>query len=154
MSQKVDKQSQYFRKWYAENKQRLSAARKERYRTDPELRARILARTAEWRKSKAQCPRDVGQKKQPMNGTLVEAYRITEAGKMIGRSDQTIRDWEEKKVIPKPTVERSHRYYTLNQIRLMRDLAEMIDSLRYEGRDVLSSATRGMSQEIYNNWNV
>lgn len=90
---------------------------------------------------------------KPMNGEMVKAYRITDAGKMAGRSVQTIRNWEAQLTIPKPTIEKTHRYYTLNQISLLKELADLIDLLRYEGHEVLGAATANKSEEIHNLWN-
>lgn len=143
----------YFSRWYEANKEKLSAERKAKYNNDAEYRQASLQKAAEWRAKNPRVSRVGVPSKRMSNGVLTEVFRITAAGKMIGRSDQTIRDWEDEGIIPPPTVVSAHRFYTRNQIELMKELADLINLVRYQGLEVLQTAMDSKSSDIHSKWN-
>lgn len=147
-----DKRSAAYRSWYEINKEKLSARRKQRYQQDKEYREKALSRASDWRANNPTPSRAGEARIKVVNGTEMRCFRITETSQMIGRSDQTIRDWEEKGIIPKPSVEGVHRFYTYPQVVLMRELGEIIDSLRYGQKEVLEAAIEVKSAEIHQLW--
>lgn len=140
-----------YQRWYEANKEELSKRRKALYQNDPEHRAEVKKRQREYRKNHPPESRAGASRFKEINGIQVEVFRIGDACKMIGREEQTIRGWEEKGVIPRPSVEGVHRNYTKNQIVLMRELAQLIDQLRYD-KDALQDAITSKSQEIHQLW--
>lgn len=151
-SEKQLKQKLYFQEWYAKNKEKLRKSRRKRYMEDEEYRNKVRSHSAEWRRTHP-APVRAPARSKVLNGVEVTAFRISEAAGQVGRSDQTIRDWEEKGIIPKPTIDKAHRFYTLGQIGLMKGLADLIDVLRYAGRGELAEAVACKSQEIHKCWN-
>ncbi len=144
-----------FKKWYEKNAAKLAEARKRRYQNDPEYRDAILKRQQSYRRNHPGASRaGESRLKKTASGQLVETFRIGEVAQMIGRSDQTIRDWEDAKLIPTPTIQSAHRYYTKQQVALMRELAQVIDIARSEGREVLGEAVAQKSREIHQNWQL
>jgi DNA-binding transcriptional MerR regulator len=85
-------------------------------------------------------------------GNNKEVFRIGKVAEMIGRSDQTIRDWEETGIIPKPIVQSAHRYYTQSQVIMLRELADVISLLRSTSRKDLDSVVAVKSAEIHSKW--
>lgn len=141
-----------FKSWYALNKDALSQRRKAKYRQDPEHRDAIIDRQREYRKNHP-TPSRAGQTSYRLvAGKKQEVFRIGKVAEMIGRTDQTIRDWEASDIIPKPTVQSAHRYYTKNQVKLMGELADLIDLMRKTDRKDLDSVVAGKSEELHQRW--
>lgn len=145
----------YFSRWYEANKEELSKKRKAKYQKDPEFRQSSLQKAAEWREKNPRASKAGKPSLREVNGVMVEVFRISAVGGMIGRSDQTIRDWEDEGIIPPPTVVSAHRYYTRNQIKLMRELADLISVIRVKGfkLEVLQTAMNSKSSDIHSKWN-
>lgn len=141
-----------FSDWYFDNKERLSIKRKEMYQKNDEYRKANNERSARWRKEHPAPSRAGESRFKKIGEDTVEVFRITAVSQMIGRSDQTIRGWESEGVIPKPLIDSKHRYYTKKQIMLMRELAELIDLVRYEGRELLKTAIQTKSVDIHKQW--
>lgn len=138
-------------KWYENNKSKHNEARKARYHADPEVRIKAINRQKSYRE------RNAGQHDKShvrvVAGKKREVFRIGEASSQVGRDEQTLRKWEKQGLVPAPTVVSKHRYYTQNQINLMRELAELIDKLRYPtGQEALDLAIKKKSKEISTKW--
>lgn len=143
-----------FKKWYSTNKESLSDTRKARYKNDAAYREEVLERQRKYREDHPTPSRAGESRIKTVNGKKVEVFRITEAGTMIGRCDQTLRDWEAKGIIPKPTVQSAHRYYTKFQVTLLKELADLIDVVRYEGELIVQTAIKNKSIEIHSKWAI
>lgn len=141
-----------FKEWYEANKGRVSARRKQKYAEDPDYRQSTLDRAAEWRKTNPTPSRSGEARFRVIKGEQVEVFRIAEVSAMIGRSDQTIRDWEAAGTIPKPSIVSAHRYYTLRQVMQLRELCDLIDVARGEGKEVLNAAIKSKSKSIHKLW--
>lgn len=148
----VVREPKTFKMWYTVNKDKLSEKRKQLYHSDPEYRKKNNETSAKWRKEHPAPSRAGESRFKKYKGATIEVFRITAVAEMIGRSDQTIRGWEADGVIPKPLIESAHRYYTKKQIMLMRELAEIIDLVRYDGRELLNLAIKSKSEEIHKQW--
>jgi len=124
-------QSEYFSQWYAENKEELSARRRQKYQEDPEYREKVRAQAREAKKrflEKKRKEREKNKdKEQPVwfkvqYGKKEVAVRMFTAGqlsKRLGRKTQTIRLWERKGVIPEAMYRNGarDRLYTELQVR-------------------------------------
>lgn len=141
-----------FKKWYEKGKDKLSEKRKQRYQTDPEYRAKYLARAAK-RRAEFPPPSRAGQPRiREVGGKPQEVFSIGETSQMIGIGPQTIRQWEAAGTIPPPSVEGVHRLYTNTQIKQLKELAQLSHEHRYDraGRDTIIAAA---STRIWHGWN-
>lgn len=134
--------SAYFKKWYATNREKLNAKRRKRYALDPSARDRALNYQAEYR----QRVERVSTRGQPhfrtVNGANVQVFRIHGAASMIGCSIEFIRKYELAGVIPKSIFPSTQRYYTQSQINLMKDFYEAMSLLSYSKDQELKQLSR------------
>lgn len=123
-----------WRNWYKEHRIEFNAARRQKYRTDEELRRRILEQQQEARKLIPKKPRKppATQSVKNVGGKLVEVYRISKVAEMINRDAQSIRIWEREGKIPKPTIPGGHRYYTEGQVALLKQYSDLMTELRLQ----------------------
>lgn len=118
----------YFKEWYEENGDSHNEKRKRRYETDPEYRNAIIERQRAYRQRTS-----VRRVRPPLTkvddkGVEHLVYRVGLASQMVGRSPQTLKKWERKGYIPKPSIKTIHRYYTAKQVELMIKNADFISS--------------------------
>lgn len=129
-----------FGNWYGRNKERLAERRKRRYREDPEYREKILAhKRAKGREERAAIApyvRKVVGKKE------ILLLRIGDAAERVGVTAMTLRDWEERGLIPKSAFPWKHRYYTDHQVDLLSQFVSNKDA------DVESA-----SANVFATWN-
>lgn len=126
----ADKETPYQR-WYKNNKESHNRLRRSRYHSDADYREDQVERARAHRRSKAtevRAPRE-DSKLIIHEGNEIRVYRIGAVSVMIGASDQFIRKMESQGVIPATTVKSAHRYYTENQVGLMRELVEALFSV-------------------------
>lgn len=118
-----------FQKWYAEHKEEFNRKRKERYKSDKKYRKAIIQRQEIYRENN---PRESVQELKHyrnVNGSREEVFRLGAVSQMVGRSEQMIRKWEKDGKIPRPTVPGAHRYYTMSQVKLLIEFAELMDQV-------------------------
>lgn len=140
-----------FKKWYHENKVLFNAKRKAKYASDKDMREKAVLRQREYRKNnparlKSENTRVVGGREQPV-------YRIGAVAEAIGRTEQVVRLWEANGIIPKPTVPGTHRYYTQEQVDLLKGLAQVFDEVRYKPM-IRAAAISKKSSEVHLLWGV
>lgn len=152
MSTEVKKEPSTYGTWYERNKAALSERRRKKYQTDEDYRQNVISRQREYRSNNPPPSRAGKSNYRLVAGNKVEVFRIGRVGEIIGRTDQTIRDWEASGLIPKPSVESAHRYYTKKQVQMLKELADLITLLRSEGRKDLDEVVSVKSSEIHNNW--
>jgi DNA-binding transcriptional MerR regulator len=70
---------------------------------------------------------------------------------LTGRSEKTIRGWEDSGLIPKPTVDGKHRYYTHKQLGLLVQFSAFLEEVRYD-RALRQAKVNVKSQELYAQW--
>lgn len=142
-----------FSKWYESNKEKLAQKRAAKYKADPDYRQKALERSAKQRANNPR-PKVTDERHfREINGQQVEVFRIGVVAARIGRDEQTIRLWEDKELIPKPTAPGKHRYYTQHQVALMRELAETIGFSRYDAV-IRRAAITEKSQFIHSQWEI
>lgn len=140
-----------FSSWYERNKESLKEKRAKKYREDPEYRQAALDRAAKQRASSPRQDVDKDQRFRSIDGKQVEVFRIGKVAEMIGKDEQTIRLWESRGVIPKPSAPGKHRYYTATQVGLLQELCDTIGDSRYDAaasRDALAEK----SKKVYMHW--
>jgi len=121
----VKKSTEACRKWYNTNKDIYNKKRRLKYHSDSVYRAKIIAKRMERVVStKNSNPQKVYRQVQ---GQVVRVYRITEAAKLVGVMDHTLRGWEKRGFIPKPTIKARQRMYTLSQVSLIKKVAFWIN---------------------------
>jgi len=120
-----------YRKWYAKHKAEFNRKRAEKYAADEGLRQAAQRKQQLYRETK---PREVasGQHFRMVKGHQVEVFRIGSVSEMIGRNEQTIRSWERKGYIPKPTIKSTHRFYTTKQVQLLREFGDLSSLVRWD----------------------
>lgn len=138
-----------FVKWYSKNKVAFNKKRQEKYAADKELRERAVLRQREYRKNNPSRVRT--DSTRVVGGRPQTVQRIGAVAEVIGRTEQVIRMWESKGLIPKPTVKSTHRYYTENQVALMKGLAETMDEVRYKP-SIRAAAISKKSSEVHLLW--
>lgn len=132
-----------YQKWYKANRETLNKERRSRYHTDPEYRQQVIERQRQYRREAASRSREQRQQEG--------IWRMAETAEQIGRSDQTIRLWEAKGLIPKPTLSGKHRRYTSHQVELMKMLADVLEA-PYDNADAQRKAVAEARDEIHNKW--
>jgi DNA-binding transcriptional MerR regulator len=127
--------STYFAEYYAENKEIISARRRQRYAEDPEYRERCKAQSREAKKRLAERRRKERAKNKDKDSGKPTWYKILYDGreipvkmfstgqlaKKLGRKAQTMRIWERKGIIPESMYRTASqdRLYTAFQVRLI-----------------------------------
>lgn len=149
---KVEDGTSQFQRWYKEKGEKLNKDRKSKYHSDPEYRQSVLDRQARYRQNNPPASRARQKITRIVEGAEVEVVRMGDLVKMIGRSENIIRNWEKRGIIPKPSIESKHRYYTLRQVALLKELADIIDVCQVEGREVLQTAIETKSSHIHKHW--
>jgi len=131
MVEKASPRKSYYAKWYGQNKERISQKRKEAYAQDPEYREKVLSQSAQNRARRRRVPRvkvprhQVPKKYKTGDGGHVVLYSIGFFSIFIGRSVQSITEWEKAGMLPKtPYIQgtRKFRFYTQRMMEVVRDI--------------------------------
>lgn len=130
----------YYKEWYAKNKDRLSQQRKVRYQADPAVRDKALERQKVYRETHDRPSTRGAPKFRAINGIPIQVYRISESAEMIGCSIEFIRKYENEGVIPRPLVDSTQRYYTIEQIKRMKAFYLLMNELKYNKDAALKEA--------------
>jgi DNA-binding transcriptional MerR regulator len=135
----------YFQEWYRDNGDQLNKSRRERYRTDPDYREKVLQQNREARKRRRQKTLKERRKRQTAskartsqawksvnvelkdeNGkpVVVKMFTIGTVAKALDCSVQALRLWEKKGIIPETEYRYSKgdRLYTMEQIETYREI--------------------------------
>lgn len=148
-----ERPSDYYAKWYAANRANLSKKRKERYRLDESVRERAVEYQREYRANKTR-PSTKGQAHyREVAGTRQQVYRIAAAAEMAGCSIEFIRKYEAAGVIPPSTAASVQRYYTVEQIKLIKDFYDLMTQLKYSKDAALKQATMDHAKNtLHSQW--
>lgn len=147
----ASKPKRTFKDWYSANKEQLLAKRRARYSSNPEARALAQQAAKEQRGNNPRTSTAGQPLHKLINGEQVEVYRIGKVAEMVGRTEQVIRNWEKKKWIPEPRVDATHRYYTKNQVKILREFALLIDQVRYQPA-IRTMTINNKSIEVWSSW--
>jgi hypothetical protein len=151
----------YFQSYYAAHREEISRSRRERYKADPVYREQVMERALERyrrvreerikaRNGEPSLPSIRGYNKArifQVDGRNVLVRSVREFADRVGRDVQTIKAWEEKGVIPPPTVvdELRRRWYAEAHIEL---LARVARSYWSEG----GRSNEGLKERIRAAW--
>ena len=146
--------TEYNKKYYMDNKEKLAAKRKERYATDEVYRDAQRERSDKRRKLLAeQKPDSTGKSGRPRKPVLVEtingtknAFTIGHFATVIGRPQITIRSWIGRGVIPKSP------FKTASGETLWTQDMIIVVATALSGRGQISSGDSRFTQEIADGW--
>lgn len=144
---KMEEKKNYFKDWYAKNKDTIAARRAKRYAEDPAYRARQqeLARESHKRRFGKRSIPDVYVVRQNDIGNFI-------SGLTIGR----IRSWRENGYIPEPFRKHNEVWFTHKQVQLMRALHHYFES-RDSGSARIPAREKGtledLVRDIKESWN-
>lgn len=110
-----------YKKWYATNRAKIAARRRERYQNDPEYREKVLSRRRDQRGAgQVELPQSAATDpviRRGPDGELHEGWRRGTVAEKCGVSVSTV-----KRLLPKfpaPTLEGAQRAYTAHQLALI-----------------------------------
>lgn len=122
-AQKAQKNREYSRSWYTENKEEYNAKRRERYKANKEQREKARQRAARYRAENPSIERKLYRE---LNGKRVEVFSTGQVAEAMGRTPQMLRNWEANDLIPESVFPDKHRLYTGKQKRMIVRLGEVI----------------------------
>lgn len=121
--------SNYFKEWYEGNKEEYNKKRRERYKKDKKFREACIVRSKEYRRKQRNQDIGRGYMTRMFKKKEVVVVPISEAAQIVGRSVQTIRLWERRRLIPRPLFPDFHRLYTEHQVELLIFVAEELSKV-------------------------
>ncbi len=101
-----------FNSWYERKGEEYNAQRRKRYQDNPELRAKARQQAAIYRQT-------IRNEDHGPYGMRDDFYTTTGVADILGISNQTLRNWESKHLIPKATYGDKHRLYSQDQVDLL-----------------------------------
>ncbi len=130
----------YYKDWYAKNKQKLSEKRKKKYQEDQGYRERAIASSKKQRSNKPQKP---------------TGFDLTfdQAADLLGVSSWSLREWRKKEYFPSPVVYGGRMWFTAAQVELLRKLYEFFKENGRVGASIVGKVA-AITQEIASCWNV
>lgn len=117
---KLERQREYNRKYYQKNKRRISNARKVKYLKNPKIQNQIKRKSlAHYYRRKSKDNSRVNYSVKEIGG--VTLYSIQYAAAVMGKSADTLRQWEKEKIVPLTTYvdSRGWRLYTGHQLKVL-----------------------------------
>jgi DNA-binding transcriptional MerR regulator len=154
-----------FQEWYAENGDQLNAKRRNRYKSDPDYRARVLDANRKAREErrtvrlaeKAEEQAAVKTKVAPrpykiftmvVKGVSIKLFTIGGLAAVLGCSVQAIRLWEKRGILPEPAFfsKKGDRLYTAEQIETLRKVAEAQGRVDDEPKE--KEAPQGITRRV------
>lgn len=143
----------YFKGWYAKNRDQLNERRRQRYANDPARREQAVKYQCGYRQGKSRPSTKGSPHFRTISGKLREVFRISEAAEQAGCSVEFIRKYELLKVIPKPLVPSTQRYYTQKQVALIKDFFDVMAQLKHNKDPGLKAlALQQQTQVFQSNW--
>jgi len=143
---------EYQRKYYVEHRGEISQRKRDRYAGDPSVRETARKKAMErYLEGRVPGERKVRKYNHPrvvlVGGKTVLYYCVGEFADGVGRNVQTITQWEDKKVIPAPTmVDRvGRRWYSEVHMDAVADAVEKYDK---GGRRSLSVLKQIVGEEF------
>ncbi len=132
-----------YKKWYRENKSKLSRRRKRRYHNDESFREQVKDRANKYYQRRR-------RKAVPVDRTVIRSragehyISIGKLATFINRKSDTIRQYHRTGVLPSPSFydTRGWRLYTQKQARLLRRAFMDLDSGRIESLSALTKVVQ------------
>jgi DNA-binding XRE family transcriptional regulator len=159
---KKELRNKRYREYYSKNSGVINSRRKKRYREDPEYRKKAIKSATNWFKNNKKAKskgstRTVliksGQLSEDPTGSVsvtIPVFRVHEVAKLVGISSQTLRSWERKEWVPKPSIKGIHRVYTMDQVKLILHLKKKIDKVFNLDKEAVA---KRVAIDIFDNWN-
>lgn len=135
MVQQKSPRKDYYAKWYQENRERISRKRKDAYDDDPEYKRKVLAQSTSHREKHRKAPRvkvprhTVPRIHKAGDGGKITLYSIGFFSIFVGRSVQSINDWEKRGHLPRtpyvgpPRAKgQGFRYYTESMMVVVKEV--------------------------------
>jgi len=119
MTEKKNDRSEYHKKYYQRNKEKILARRKQRYEDNPEREKRYMR---EYRKRQRR-DRPPITRKIEIGGVTAFVYTVGEMAKKIDRSVSTVNNWERSGTMPETPfcTEGGYRLYTDGMVSVIRE---------------------------------
>lgn len=128
----LEKNRQWFREWYSDNREAYNKLRRERYKRNKEQQKKARDRAEQRRRLGIKSVSDPIEKE--VNGDLITCYPISYIADQLNKDPQAVRNWETRGIIPKPTIPGAHRFYTEKQFGFLLMLGEILEIKPYELR--------------------
>lgn len=143
--------NEYFAKWYAENREKLSQKRRERYQNDPDYREKVLLNSKKSRKSLKEVTDGGGGRLVGADGVERNCYTVSETASLLDVSRETVIQWERSGVMPKDPFARNPRCYTAGQVQ---GIKKAIEAHRNGAKRVhIRKDNVGFTAMISEHWN-
>jgi len=125
-----DGRSEYFKDYYAENRDVINRKRKRRYHTDPDYKGSVLMASQKYRDRHRKPPKiRLPRYSSPMvekagDGGEVMLFSVGAFATFLTRSVQAITHWEKNSVLPETPYRdgRGHRFYTHPMMAKVKEL--------------------------------
>lgn len=143
--------SELNRTWYENNKDKHNQRRREAYKNNSAMREAAVSRSQAYRDSN-----DVnlvgGAVIRLVGGKNTKVFTTGYVARVVGKTQQTLRVWQKKGLIPEPTVSTGkHRFYTGKQIKLIASLVDFLDSRVGAKKDTKSNLDV-LVEKIHTKW--
>jgi len=143
-----------YRKWYEDHAEEFNKKRRQRYKEDKAYREDQKDCARVYREKGPTMIDRVGQQRvRFVDREAVTVYTMSVVAKMVGRTGQAIRNWESRGYIPKPTFIGKQRVYTKNQIDLIKQVSEVLDTYRYNPSQ-LGIEIKNLITKVHEEWGV
>lgn len=161
------KAANYNRSYYEKNKERLAKRKADRYKNDPEYRAKIIAARARQREREKVARKKRRDKRVEVpfaerNGkrmrvadsvgemVVVKMFRSSQFAFRVAVTVQTLRKWEKEGVLPKPTYrsQGNHRLYTQWQVLAVADVVD-----KWRSASDIWRLTDEFVKDLHDEWN-
>lgn len=126
-----------FTRWYQRHRDDYNARRRERYKTDPEYRERVLSHS---------------RKSEFVTHVPENMVLIGEAAQSVGRNPYTLKTWEMKGFVPVALKINNCRVYTHQQVDLLKELAAFLDANHYLSKGY-SNKLEQLKLHLWGAWN-
>ena len=150
----ASKASDYFKSWYALNKERLSQKRKERYRNDPDYKAKVLQSASVSRKRVSNAD---AKKFVTVAGVDYEVHPIATVASRIKISRETLLNWEGCGLLPETPFRltgRAIRCYTDGMISVLGTVVESWNPSAEKKRIHIRKTDTAFTGAISEGWNL
>ena len=141
-----------YRRWYDNNRADYNEKRRQRYREDQEYRERQIECSLQTRRDSDGTPSSRPVVKL-VGGVEVKVWRIGQLSHKVKRSPQILRQWEKRGWLPRGGAGgNTHRYYTQDQVRLVKRLVRVADKYRYAAPGRLAEEMDKAAAVVFAQW--
>lgn len=162
---KDDQPTWSYKEWYKEHSSELAEKRRQRYKSDPDYKQKVLDQNRAYREKKSQEAARIPKPRVriprhrkpvalsvPINGveTLKQLVHVGYFARAIGRSVPTIHQWERSGILPRTPFmltgrNKQERLYTAEMIAVVRSALE-------KRNGTISSSDQSFHEDIVRGW--